>query len=164
MYRIMTSLMMILSVFLTSCCAMTRDQASRITVTAEQSNAEVFIDGYDCGTAPLLVDLDKAYDHTIIVAKPGYQPQEACLKSHHTLESGFNLATPGIGALIGAGVTGLVWGSGYNGVGLIIGTLIGGGIGLGVGALGLAADLYSRSDCDLDIHAVHFNLIENDLK
>lgn len=155
------SLIMILSFFLTSCCSMIGDPTRLVTVTAQQSDAEVFIDGYACGTAPLLVDLDKTYDHTIVVSKPGYQPQQAFLKSHHTLWWTSNILTPFAGAAIGTGVGLACYGtSGYIVPFALAGTGIGAAVGLGLGVIGTAVDIGSRSDCDLDTQSVHFNLIQ----
>jgi hypothetical protein len=150
------SLLMILSFFLTSCCSIMSHPTRRVMITAQQSNAEVFIDGYNCGTAPLQVDLDKTYNHTIIVSKPGYQSQKACLKSRHTLGSASNIFTPAAGVLVGGGL-GAMTGSPYY---FLFGSVIGGAVGLGLGIAGTAADLYLRSDCDLNRKGVHFNLIQ----
>lgn len=155
------SLMTILSFFLTSCCSMMCDPTRRVTVTTQQCDAEVFVDGYACGTAPLLVDLDKTCDHTIIVSKPGYQPQQMQLKSCHTLKSASNIFAPIAGAAVGTGIGLMVYGTGgYILPSCIIGTVLGGAIGLGLGVVGTAADICSRSDCDLAMKSVHFNLIQ----
>lgn len=158
MYK-MISLLTIPSFFLTSCCSMICDPTRQVTVTAQQSDVEVFIDGYACGTAPLLVDLDKTCNHTIIVSKLGYQSQRACLKSHHTLKSASNIITPIAGAIVGTGIGLIAYGSGsYILPYCIIGTMYGVAIGLGLGVVGTVADLYLRSDCDLDTKGMHFNL------
>lgn len=160
MYKTIT-LIPILSFFLTSCCSVMRDPTRRVTVTAQQSDAEVFIDGYACGTAPLSVDLDKSYDHTIVVTKPGYQSQQTLLKSRHTLKWTSNILTPIAGAAIGTGIGLACCGTtGYIVPFALVGTGIGAVVGLGVGVIGTAADVYSRSDCDLHPHSAHFNLIQ----
>ncbi len=155
------SLMTILSFFLTSCCSITSDPTRRVTVTAQQSNAEVFIDGYACGTTPLLVDLDKTCNHRIIVTKPGYQAQQVYLKSSHTLWWASNLMIPIAGAAVGTGIGLAYYGSaGYIVPFCLAGTGIGAAVGLGLGIFGVAADLCSRSDCDLDMKGTHFKLIQ----
>lgn len=139
---------------------MTRDPTSPIIVTAQQSDADVMIDGYACGTTPLSVGLDKTRDHTIIVSKPGYQRQRVCLKSRHTASVASNLISPAVGAVVGTGVGLALYGTGgYIFPAFLVGTVIGGAIGLGVGCIGTAADLYLRSDCDLDRKDVHFHLV-----
>jgi hypothetical protein len=158
MYKTL-SLIMALSLFLTSCCTIARDPTTKIMVTAQQRDTEIFIDGYACGTAPLWVDLDKTCDHTIIASKPGYQGQHIRLKSQHTMGAAFNLITPIAGAAVGTGIGLMMYGSGgYILPYCIGGTLLGGAIGLGLGAVGAATDLCTRSDCDLDRKTVHFNL------
>lgn len=158
MYKF-TTLMTILSFFLTSCCSMMCDPTRQVMVTAQQSNTEVFIDGYACGTTPLLVDLDKSRNHRIAVGKPGYQSQQVFLKSRHTAWWATNLMTPFAGAAIGTGVGLLFFGTdGYIIPLCLVGTGIGAAVGLGLGVIGTAADIYLKSDCDLDTKRVHFNL------
>lgn len=161
------SLLTILSLTLTSCCSMVCDRTKQVIVTAQQSDAEVFIDGYACGKAPFLVDLDKTYDHTIVVSKPGYQPQQAFLKSHHTKKWASNLIAPIAGAAIGTGIGYLGSLIAYGTLGAyvippfaIIGATVGATTGLGLGLVGIAADIHLRSDCELDAQSVHFNLIQ----
>lgn len=153
-------LITLLSFFLTSCCSIALDPTRRISVTAQQSDTEIYIDGYACGTTPLLVELDKTCDHTIIASKPGFQEQEICLRSKRTLRSTSNLITPIAGAAVGTGVGLIIYGtSGYILPFFLAGTVIGGAIGLGLGVAGTATDLYLRSDCDLNVKDVHFDLI-----
>lgn len=152
---------MILSFLCTSCCTMATKPTEQVLITTQQSDVDVFIDGYSCGKAPLLAELDKKYDHQIVVSKTGYQNQETCITSHHTLKSGYNIAAPIAGAAIGTGVGLALFGTGgfilpY----CIVGTLCGGAIGLGLGVVGTATDLYSRSDCSLAKNEVHFQLIQ----
>lgn len=155
------SLILIFSITLTGCCSMISDPTRRVTVTAQQSDANVFVDGYACGTAPLLVDLDKKYDHTIVVSKTGYQPQQVVLKSRRTMRSASNLLTPVAGAAIGTGIGLACYGtSGYIIPFALVGTGIGAVVGLGVGVIGTATDISLRSDCDLNAHNVHFDLIQ----
>ncbi|MCE2983887.1 MAG: PEGA domain-containing protein [Parachlamydia sp.] len=86
--------MMIFSIFLTSCCSILTERSREVMVTAQQQDTEVTIDGYACGTAPLLVELDKRFDHMIMVSKLGYQPSQVCLKSRHTARWASNLLIP----------------------------------------------------------------------
>lgn len=156
-----TSLITTLSLFLTSCCSIVRDPMRRIQVTAEQSDTEIIIDGYPCGLTPLLVDVDKRYDHTIMASKPGYLEEGISLKSRHTLRSATNLLTPLTGAAVGTGVGLMIYGtSGYIIPFCLVGTVIGAAVGVGLGVAGAATDLYLRSDCDLNANGVHFNLIQ----
>lgn len=156
MYIKSVSVLTILSFFLTSCCTMLCDPTRQVKVTAQQRDVEVVIDGYACGTAPLSVKLDKACDHTIIVSKPGCQSQRKYLKSQRTLKSSSNIIAPIAGAAVGIGIGALVPVYGvYSGV---FGAAIGGAIGLGVGIIGTGVDIHKRSDCDLDMKKVHFNL------
>lgn len=155
------SLMTILSLLLSSCCSIASSQTRCVTVTAAQNDAEVFIDGYACGTTPLSVDLDKRYDHKIVVAKAGYQAETASLNSHHTLKGASNLLTPIAGAAVGTGIGLAYFGTGGYGIPFcLIGTGIGLAVGLGLGVAGAVADLHLRSDCDLDHNSVHFNLMQ----
>ncbi len=103
MYKIILSLVT-LSLFCTSCCSLAIKKTEPVLVTAQQGNADVYIDGYACGTTPIIAELDKKYDHLIVVSKPGYQPQKACVKSSHSWKSGLNVVSPIIGAGIGTGI------------------------------------------------------------
>ena len=160
MYRTTLSLM-IFSLFFTSCCTLTRGRTEPVLVTVEQHDAEIFIDGFNCGTAPLVAELDKRRNHTIIASKPGYEPQKACIQSCRTMGSGFNLMAPSIGAAVGS-LVGLAMhgGNGYIFPFFIGGTVVGTVIGLGVGAVGIGTDLCLRSDCDLNKKGVHFRLVQ----
>lgn len=170
MYK-MPLLITLLSFCLTSCCSVVGNATREVRVTAQQCGAEVFIDGYACGTAPLSVELNKTYNHTIIVAKPGYLPQQALLESRRTWRSASNILMPFGGAVVGTGVgAGLgaaCWGvdAFTLGVTAAAGCGIGVAVGLCIGIIGTATDIQSRADCDLCTKSVHFNLMqENDFK
>lgn len=156
------SLMTILSLCLTSCCTLFVNPKRQVTVTAHQSGTEIFIDGYDCGTAPLLVELDKRYNHRIVASKPGYESkQRDIISERHSSKLAYNGGTVVTGLAIGTGIGLLVEGTGGYALPYCLGgTMIGGAIGLGLGVAGLAIDTYTRADCDLNINDVHFNLIQ----
>lgn len=160
MYKTL-SLLMILCVSLTSCCSMFLDKERSVKVTAKQRDTEIFIDGYSCGKTPLTINLDKTCDHTIVASKPGYQTQQKHIKSQHTMKSASNLIWPLVGATVGTGIGLMTYGtSGYILPFCLAGTVVGGAIGLGVGSVGTAVDLSSRSDCELSTKNVHFNLVQ----
>ncbi|MCE2983886.1 MAG: hypothetical protein LW832_10025 [Parachlamydia sp.] len=70
--------------------------------------------------------------------------------------------TPGIGALVGTGMMLACYGTGgYIFPFWFAGTLVGAAAGVGVGGVGLATDLYKRSDCEFNQKDVHFNLQSN---
>ncbi len=152
---------MSLSLFCTSCCRSHCDRTEKVCVTTQPNDAQVVIDGYDCGVTPLVVELDRRYDHTIVVEKPGYQSQQACVTSSHTGKVGSNLAMSAVGVTVGAlcglaiyGTTqwGLVSVAGMGVLGCLAGT--------GLGLLGAGVDLATRADCELDRNAVHFQLAQ----
>lgn len=156
-----TSLLIALSLVFTSCCRMVCDRTQKVAITAQQRDTEIYIDGYACGTAPVLVDLDRTRHHTIVASKPGYEGQYMLLRSHHTLKAASNLVAPFIGLAVGTGIGLAVAGTG--GIILpdfLIGSFYGGLAGICFVGIGTAVDLYTRSDCDLAKQAVHFNLIE----
>lgn len=159
MYKTTLSIL-ILSIFFTSCCTLTQKRSESVLIAVQQEEADIIIDGYACGKAPLRVDLDKRYNHTIEVLKPGYQKQEAKIESCRSWQLGYNGTSPVIGAVAGTVYAGAIYGANGMIPPILIGTFTGAILGSGVGIVGILVDYSLRSDCVLDTHAVHFNLLE----
>ncbi len=98
MFKKFVSFIALVVVF-ASCCS-ARCAEERVWFTSCPEEAQVIIDGYDCGTTPVLVALNKKYNHYVYICKEGYQPQDGWLITR----KGSNSPLPLIGAIIGAGI------------------------------------------------------------
>lgn len=159
MYKIIAPILS-LSILLTSCCSLFRDSTEDVFVTTEPSSANVVIDGYNCGTSPLVVELDRKCDHIITASTPGYETSSTKIRSKRTWQASWNAASPFTGAALGAATLLAICGTDAYGLPILCGALFGGVIGVGAAVAGAAIDLYKQADRTLSAKEVHLELVE----
>lgn len=153
-----TIVLLTLIVSLASCCKMS-NQLEEVWITSNPPQAEIVIDGYHCGNSPLLVELDKKYDHSVYLFKEGYETVEGSIYSRRTIGSSRNVVWPFAGAAIGTGIGIACCGTGGCIIpAFVVGTALGTVAGLAMGVTGTAVDLGTRSDCTLSGHHFHGEL------
>lgn len=129
-----------------SCCCGGRGPEERVLFTSNPSEAHVLIDGYDCGTTPVLVGLNKRYDHSVMIAKEGLEPVEGWLMAKRCPSTPWPL----LGAIVGTGVGIACASSGCCFVpDVLLGTVVGATVGSFIGL----AEMNASSCCDKSFHA-----------
>lgn len=95
------SLLVVLSLFLSSCCTVVNGRYDEVDVRSSVPGSSVFVDGVEKAKTPCTVEVKRSGSHSLEVQKKGYHPYKAELKQ---TGSWWLLGNVLIGGLIGIAV------------------------------------------------------------
>lgn len=152
-------LLTIICFSLTSCCSTIHGKHQTVLITSEPSESHLIVDGYDCGTTPLQVELTRNQNHTLYIEKESYEPRVLNLSSRHTFRYAENLAWPFVGAAVGTGIGLAICGTGgYIIPYYVTSSLIGLAAGTGLLFVGTATDVVTGAGKRVAPHNLHLQL------